>query len=346
MDSHTIIYNLTMSPSFYFQWHFLEQCNLRCKHCYQSGYTCPPCNFSQIMTIAQQIDQAAKVFGVSARISLTGGEPFIEKEILYQLIDFFDKSENFSHIGILSNGTLITEADAERLTGYQKLKEVQVSLDGATALTHDKTRGHGAFKRATNGIETLVKHGIFTTAMYTITKINVHEAVDVLGVAHDLGVGAIAVERATPTGPRCTDSLSISPEELMAVYASISKVKSSDIYKPMKIRTSRPLWCLVDEQSGGLCPAGISCLAILHDGTLLPCRRLELPIGNILSDGIFAPWYTSPIMWELRDATKLNNKCSACKHHNSCRGCRAASYAAGNGLMGEDPFCWNESHKQ
>ena len=25
------------NPGFYFQWHFLEECNLKCKHCYQKG---------------------------------------------------------------------------------------------------------------------------------------------------------------------------------------------------------------------------------------------------------------------------------------------------------------------
>lgn len=330
-----------MSTNFYFQWHFIEQCNLRCKHCYQSSYTASSRDYNQIFLIAQRIEQAAKAFGVSARISLTGGEPFIDKKLLFRLIEFFSESQHFSHIGILSNGTLITDEDASRLSEYEKLREVQISLDGATPLTHDRTRGDGSFSRARKGIEFLVNHGVFTTAMFTITKINAHEAIDVLRLAYKIGIGAIAVERVTPTGPRCTDSLSISPEDLRHIYEKISSIKSSGVFDPLRIRTSRPLWCLVDESSGGLCPAGLSCLAILHDGTILPCRRLETPIGNVLVDGIFKPWYTSPIMWELRDAGKLNSKCASCKHRCSCRGCRAASYAAGNGLMGEDPFCWN-----
>lgn len=33
---------------FYFQWHFLNKCNLRCKHCYQEGYTAIELSFDKL----------------------------------------------------------------------------------------------------------------------------------------------------------------------------------------------------------------------------------------------------------------------------------------------------------
>lgn len=330
-----------MQKSFYFQWHYLEQCNLRCKHCYQSAYTHSQLSDEQLIEIAKKLDIAAARFGVKARVSLTGGEPLLAPITLFKLLDFFESSDNFAHIGILTNGTLITDELADKLSCYNKLKEVQVSLDGATSVTHDLTRGPGAFQKAVSGISCLVKHGIFTSMMYTITTLNYHEAVNALFLAKRLSINAIALERVTPTGPRCTDKMSISPDILKQIFHDVYRYKLSNELSPLIIRTSRPLWALTaSEHIGGYCPAGFSCLAILHDGTLLPCRRLEIPIGNVLTDGIFKPWYTSNVLWQLRNRALLNIKCSKCEFVHDCRGCRAAAHSSGNGIMGEDPSCW------
>lgn len=331
---------MNAKPQFYFQWHFLEQCNLRCKHCYQKDYKPQKADISTLMLIAERIVDAAKRFGVRLRISLTGGEPFMDRDSLYYLLDYFESKDEVAHVGVLSNGTLITDDDITQLKLYKKLKEVQISLDGASAAVHDMTRGKGMFQKAINSIRKLRENGIFTSAMYTITNLNYHEAVEAVALANRINLNAIAVERATPTGPRCTDSMSIPPLKLKEIFSKISHIKKSKQYGDLLIRTSRPLWCLCDGESGGLCPAGFSCLAILHDGTLLPCRRLEIPIGNIITDGLYTPWYTSPVLWSLRNHKLLNGKCAECEHRQSCRGCRAAAYASGNGVMGEDPFCW------
>ena len=40
----------------------------------------------------------------------------------------------------------------------------------------------------------------------------------------------------------------------------------------------------------GGCAAGLSGLTILPDGTLVPCRRLHIPIGNIRKDSFREVW--------------------------------------------------------
>ena len=40
---------------FYFQWHFMNSCNLRCSHCYQEGYHYEDMPWEKLMIIANQI---------------------------------------------------------------------------------------------------------------------------------------------------------------------------------------------------------------------------------------------------------------------------------------------------
>ena len=48
----------------------------------------------------------------------------------------------------------------------------------------------------------------------------------------------------------------------------------------------RPLFCLIapdDVHVGAMCSVGINALTVLHDGTIYPCRRLPIPLGNIFN---------------------------------------------------------------
>jgi len=95
----------------------------------------------------------------------------------------------------------------------------------------------------------------------------------------------------------------------------------------------------------GGCAAGVSGLTILPDGTLLPCRRLNIPLGNILKDNLRTVWATSPVLSALREKGKYVGKCGECVMWARCRGCRAIAYqyssAKGNGsYLSEDPQCF------
>ncbi|MBS3077037.1 SPASM domain-containing protein [Candidatus Pacearchaeota archaeon] len=89
------------------------------------------------------------------------------------------------------------------------------------------------------------------------------------------------------------------------------------------------------------CSVGFTGLAVLSDGTVLPCRRLPIPIGNI-SEGIVKLVTESPVMQELRDLTRIKQGGGCCNHANYCRGCRAVAYAVTGDYMAKDPMCFKE----
>lgn len=160
------------SQNFYFQWHITNKCNLRCSHCYQESYT-----DQSDLSLEELKETADKIFSTMAKwqkkgdISITGGEPFLKKE-LFPLLSYLDNSDKISRLDVLCNGILITDEIASKLKKIKKLQNVQISLDGATPEIHDQIRGPGTFEKAMSGIRILVSHNIDVKVMFTLQQLN------------------------------------------------------------------------------------------------------------------------------------------------------------------------------
>ncbi len=336
-----------LNDPFYFQWHFIERCNLRCTHCYQAEYSAPEMTEDELLQIAGTMDATLDKWKKDGRVSLTGGEPFLRPNLLISLLSFFENSNNFAWTGILTNGTMIDRSIASKLKEFAKLREIQISIDGACAETHDAIRGSGQFAKSVQAIELLKRMGFTVSMMFTISKGNMNEALDVIDLARALDVDFLTVERVVPNDVGDMDSVFIRPQELRGIYKGIyAKKREVEASSQLKIRVSRPLWGLVDAAAGGFCPAGYSSLSILHDGTVLPCRRLEVPIGNIRDDGLFKIWYTSEVLWRLRNKSLLADGCGSCDLLGNCGGCRAVAYKITGDYMADDPQCWKLNDEQ
>jgi MoaA/NifB/PqqE/SkfB family radical SAM enzyme len=89
----------------------------------------------------------------------TGGEPFMNREIEGMLVDVLERGP----VTVLTNATLLPPRRARALAELHGAScyslEVRVSLDGVTPEMNDAIRGEETFRRALEGIETLVSVG-------------------------------------------------------------------------------------------------------------------------------------------------------------------------------------------
>src|SRR5262249_19932403 len=93
-----------------------------------------------------------------------------------------------------TGGTRIDERAAERLAALG-VECVQISVDGATAPTHERVRPGGSFGAATGAIRRLVARGLAPQLVFVPTRFNLHEAVATYDLAVELGCSAFV------TGP-------------------------------------------------------------------------------------------------------------------------------------------------
>lgn len=296
-----------------------------------------------LKSIFLKLDEALSKWKMKCFISLSGGEPFLRPEGLFYIMGLIEQSDNFKNVAILTNGTLINDRIILKMKEYGKISEIQVSLDGHNEKTHDKIRGGGTFLKTSEAVKKLKNAGIKTSVMFTLHNKNKNSAVNMPGLAASLNADTLTVERMTTMTEAEKEEFYIEASELKTIYSDVyRKAKEEFAGGGTKLSTSKPLWNLVDENSGGYCPVGLSSICILHDGTLLPCRRLYLPLGNILTDGLFKVWYNSDILWQMRKrADKDKNECSGCSRNERCGGCKAISYYINNrDLNSKDPQCW------
>ncbi len=95
---------------------------------------------------------------------------------------------------IETDGTRIDDGAADRLARLE-IQCVQISIDGATAATHERDRPGSSFQAATAAIRRLVARGLAPQLVFVPTRWNLHEMTAAHDMAIDLGCSAFV------TGP-------------------------------------------------------------------------------------------------------------------------------------------------
>ncbi len=310
---------------FLIQWHLTERCNLRCRHCYQEGGPVQELTREQVFAVIDEIEQMLKNWRENYEIefqpsfNVTGGEPFLRA-------DFFAILERMAGSGfeiyVLSNGTVITPERA-RLLSALKVNGVQVSLEGPQEI-HEAIRGPGSFAASLAGIRALRDAGVQVSLNATLSRVNAGHFHDLVALARDLGVPRLGFSRLVPSGQgRLWLDQMLSTDQVKELYQKV----------------------LSETFPAGGCSAGVAGLTLLADGTVVPCRRLNLPLGKVGQDSLREIWATSPVLEALRDKSRYAGKCGACARWADCRGCRAIAYeyacSQGNpDFLAPDPQCF------
>ena len=176
-------------------WELTRSCNLACVHCraaaqdrpYEGELTSAECH-----RVMDEIAEVAKPI-----VILTGGEPLLRPDV-------FDLAQYGNGLGfrmtMATNGTLLTPQIVRKMidSGIQR---ISVSLDGATAESHDAFRKvPGAFEGALRGIAMAREAKLDFQVNTTITHANIEEFPKIHELAVSLGAAAHHIFMLVPTG--------------------------------------------------------------------------------------------------------------------------------------------------
>jgi AdoMet-dependent heme synthase len=134
-------------------------CNLRCTHCLNASGPDAPWLAPLDGATARRAIADAERLGVR-EIYLTGGEPFLHREILPLL----EHCLSVAATTVLTNGTVMTDALADALAALARASgyslEIRVSLDAPDVSANDRVRGAGTWQRAMHTIQALDARGL------------------------------------------------------------------------------------------------------------------------------------------------------------------------------------------
>ncbi|MEW6357869.1 MAG: radical SAM protein [Planctomycetota bacterium] len=335
------------------QWAITGLCNLHCRHCYMeapSGRYGEP-SFEESLDLIEQFEQANV-----HQVSLTGGEPFVRKDLLDIMEALAQKRICVSQI--YTNGLLITE---DLLAGVRKIgfsPVFQISFDGCGA--HDYMRGAKAIEGGV--IEAIRKVRAADFQVIVATSVD-RTTRDCLPHTYELlkGLG-IQFWRLSPPQER---------GNWRGAMTGLSLEEEAEAYEPLLrrwVEDGRP----ISLQLGGFfrgagrdvsvpdqdpraqhTPDSYDCGAcretpcLLPDGTLLPCpgytdTAVQDRMPNVLRDGLSKalnqPFLRTMLDMKKGDLLAENEECAVCEWFAECgMGCRAIALAETGNLMARDP---------
>lgn len=325
------------------QWHINENCNLRCKHCYQDNYQDEGFSIDELIFVLNKIeefviDRNQNVKSkYKAHINFTGGEPFLKKEFL-QLLKEVIKRNIFS-FGILSNGFLLNN---QKLAELKELnpKFIQISLDGNKQI-NDAIRGEGSFDSIIHSLQTYKKLKIPILISFTANSSNYKSFPDVVAVARKYGVYKVWTDRYIPVSE--TDNLimnTIQFKEFLEIISKEQKKSKYYFFTKTKVSSNRALQFLISGGQPYKCSAGDKLLAILANGDVMPCRRLPVIIGNIMNEKL-QDIYNNQISKSINCTDYINKECNNCYYAKSCNGgLKCLSFAKYGDFNRKDSNCW------
>jgi SynChlorMet cassette radical SAM/SPASM protein ScmF len=229
---------------------------------------------------------------------------------------------------------------------------VSVSLDGATARTHDAIRNvSGGFERTLVGIGNLVAAGYRPELIMSLMRTNIGELEALLDLAVENGAGAVKLNIIQPTLRGAAlhetgDNLSI--EEILELNQRLQNELQSRYDLPIFLDVPmafRPLGSLVE--GDGLSSCGIlGILGLLADGHYALCgvgeHIPELVYGKAGVGSLAEIWAEHPLLLELREGLPkdLQGVCGNCLMKKVCLGsCVAMNYQQGQDLLAPYWFC-------
>lgn len=191
------VYDLNERP-FMVIWETTMACDLACRHCRAEAIpTADPLGLTtrQGKQLLDQIEQFGKPRPL---VILTGGDPF-KREDLFDLVAY--GTEIGLPIAVSPSATpLLTRENLARLK-EAGAKAISLSLDGATAESHDAFRGvAGSFQRTLDGCRMTREVGLKLQLNTTVTRFNLFELPDIFRIAQDHDVMTWSVFFLVPTG--------------------------------------------------------------------------------------------------------------------------------------------------
>lgn len=340
----------------YLQWDSTNDCNLRCSHCYHNFEgNATHVQFKELMilkdvfSMVDDLKETAERWNMLPRIAISGGEPLMRKNHL-KIFDYTQKQKVITNL--LTNGTLITPKKAKEIK-ERGIETIQISIDG-TKETHNKIRKRDfAYDLAMEGINNSSREEISVVSAMTLMKSNMDEFEDVVEKSYLAGAKKVGFKTYVPN-PKLgiKDPEFVNPFEIYNMLKKTNKLVEK--YKgKITVLNSDVLWQIFQDGENDLikkskenntylcgCSAGFRMLSVLSDGTVYPCRRLPIPIGNI-KEGFRDLVLENKVMEELRDLNKMKEN-SLCNKVVHCRGCRAIAYATTGDYMAKDPMCFKE----
>ncbi len=287
-----------------------SRCNLRCVHCYLPTYSDRGLSLARLRRLATEAAEAGVVF-----VSLTGGEPFMRPGVM-DVVELF--ASNFA-VDIKTNGLRIDGGAIARLACLP-LMDVQISVYDVQEGRSAVTRTPYPFRKVAEVAGALAAGGVPVTLSVLVTKHNIDHLAEIHRILSAIAgcttfYSPYITPRRTGAGAEVQGRLSSREmrERLLPFLRDIDAVPQLRRYR-------------CTESADTVCYTGRDQVAVLADGTVLPCLDMNVSLGNVQREPLAA------VLGRRRErlsgfAMSQVSKCLRCSERDYCDSCPGIALA-------------------
>ena len=353
-------------------WETTRACGLSCRHCRASAIACP---LPGELTAAEgrAFLEALGRFDAPRPVLIATGGDVLERSDLDALLG--QAVELKLPVALAPSVTpLLTD---ERVAGLRRagIRVMSISLDGATASTHEGIRGvEGHFAETLAAIARLRRHGITVQVNTVVMRTNVEELAAVARIVKESGASiwevfflvqvgrGLALGELTPAQNEdvCHFLVDASrygmivrtvegPFFRRVVVSRTDELGKADVGErhgtgrlyeqlaaALRAELGEPSSPMRAQTKGTRDGKGI--VFVAHDGEIHPSGFLPLSLGNVTRDDIVRVYREHPLLRRIR-AADFGGRCGRCDFRELCGGSRARAYASSGDPLAEDPAC-------
>lgn len=323
-----------------------RSCDLVCRHCRAKAQ--PKAHPEQLSTVrAMSLIEDLARFPAKPILVFTGGDPF-KREDLFQLIAH--AARGGLEVAVTPSATPL--ATRERIGRAKEAGAVRfaVSLDGASAATHDKFRGwSGSFDRTFDMLKDARDAGLQIQVNTTISRLNAGELEAIAELIAPFGVSMWSLFFMVPVG-RALPAWMLSADETERMFQRIETLSRS---LPFAIKTTEAPHYRRFVLQGALARGeripehmrrpgtrdGQGVMFVSHTGEICPSGFLPEVCGRFPDHDPVEIYQLHPTFLALRQPRKFGGKCGRCGFNTLCGGSRARAHAMTGDALGSDPAC-------
>lgn len=323
-----------------------DACNLVCSHCWVNAGQATSYDHISREAFLCLAEEFAAIGGTGIRI--TGGEPLCHPHWLEILQT--SCSLGFKKVILQTNAMLLS---AEHIAALREIDftgfSIQVSLDGATAVTHDLVRGEGAYGGAMNGIMKLVKGGLArrVSIFFTEMRHNLHEIPKLLDFAYKVGIDSVSTGSMVLCG-RASETSLLAPPDLEQYLSLLERYESDFHFRELyaKIGTVAALEWRAGDSVRKECCTFLENPYITPSGRIYPCLLChtdEFSVTGVFNKGLLTAITEGIPLWSSllrisRHRADAIPECNDCPGKQLCAGgCMGRAWGScGNFLTADD----------
>lgn len=222
-------------------------------------------------------------------LTITGGEPFLAGEKLFEFLQFCKQKYEETEFLILTNGRIFAiQKYVDLLCETMPNRTILgIPIHGSSPSVHDSiTRANNSFSQTISGIKRLLKRGVIVELRLVVCKLNVDDYID---MAHTIvkeipGVNHISIMAAEMTGNAFVNR-NVVWIPYREAFKKISKAIMYLIENEIDIKLYNFPLCTVDNEYWSLCEKSISPNKVKYAEACVNCKYKEA------CGGVFAGTY-------------------------------------------------------